>query len=265
MSAYKIEAGTAQHIGSRTQQLDRVALFTAAKAPGYVMAVLGDGLASDQLLHTSKQLFDDYRASAGDPPNLARLADLLRSIAQETHDVIVMNPVGAAAEPTSTLVVLVLTPMCQAIWAHVGESRLYRFSNKQCAERSSDTEYVDYLVNVDKLPPEPARKHRTTKLLSNVLGNRQKQPFVTIGVHEHLQAGDAFLLGSDGLWQYFADAELAAVVARNAPRAASELLINKAIERAKGQGDNCSMAIVKLVAPPTEAPQYTVRKMGKAV
>ncbi|KQW97204.1 serine/threonine protein phosphatase [Massilia sp. Root418] len=268
MSNYKIEAGTAQHLGNRPQQNDRAALYTAPRAPGYVMAVLADGMASgstapEQVLHTSKQLFDEYRA--GDTVNLGRLQELLRSIALETHEVLAMNPLGAAGEPQSTLVLLVLTPQGQAVWASVGDSRLYRMAGTQCAERSGDAAYVEHLVNVDKLPLEAARKHRSARLLANVLGNRQKAPFVTLGVHQGLQPGDAFLLCSDGLWQYFTDTELATVVARATPRQASEMLINKAIERAKGQGDNCSMAIVKLVAPPKETPAYTVQKMGKAV
>ena len=32
MSEYKIEAGTAQHVGSRPRQHDRTALFTAPRA-----------------------------------------------------------------------------------------------------------------------------------------------------------------------------------------------------------------------------------------
>ncbi|CAN7191888.1 serine/threonine-protein phosphatase [Pseudoduganella sp. LjRoot289] len=268
MSVYKIEAGTAQHLGNRPQQNDRAALYTAAKAPGYVMAVLADGMGSgsaapEQVLHTSKQLFDDYRA--GETASLARLQELLRGIAQETHDVLAMNPLGASGEPQSTLVLLVLTPQGQAVWACVGDSRLYRFANTQCAARSGDADYVEHLVNVDKLPPEAAKKHRSSRLLANVLGNRLKAPFVTVGVHQGLQPGDAFLLCSDGLWQYFTDTELANALARGTPRQASEMLINKAIERAKGQGDNCSMAIIKLVAPPKEVPTYTVQKMGKAV
>jgi hypothetical protein len=43
------------------------------------------------------------------------------------------------------------------------------------------------------------------------------------------------------------------------------MLINKARERAQGKGDNCSMAIVKLVALPKEEPNYTVQKLRKAV
>jgi len=267
MSAYKIEAGTAQHIGSRPQQNDRVALYTAAKAPGYVMAVLADGMGgsigSDQVLLTSKHLFDEYRA--GDAPSLPRLQELLRNVALEAHAVIKMNPLVANAEPQSTVVVLILTPAGQAVWAYVGDSRLYRFAGEATALRSNDAAYVDFLVTNDGLPVDAAKKHRNSKLLSNVLGNRMKPPFVTTGMHEGLQAGDAFLLCSDGLWQLFADQELAAAVARNTPRQASEKLINKAIERAGGKGDNCSMAIIKLVAPPKETPSYTVQKMGRAV
>lgn len=267
MSAYKIEAGTAQHIGSRHLQTDRTALYTAARAPGYVMAVLADGLgatvAAEQVLHTSKQLLDEYRP--GDSASLPRLKDLLRNIAQEAHDVIVMNPVVATGDPQATVAALILTPQGQAVWAHVGDSRIYRFTGEHCAERSGDTAYVEHLVNVDKLPPEAAKKHRSTRMLTNVLGNRQKLPFVTTGEHLQLVAGDTFLLCSDGLWQYFTDAELGAVLGRSTPRQASEKLIGKAMERAKGKGDNCTMAIIKLVAPPTEAPGYTVQRMGKAV
>lgn len=267
MSAYKIEAGTAQHIGNRPQQNDRVALYTAAQAPGYVMAVLGDGgngnIGSDQVLLTAKHLFDEFRP--GDTPSLPRLQELARNIALEAHQIIKMNPIAATQEPHSTLVVLILTPAHQAVWAHVGDSRLYRFAGEACVVRSNDAAYVDFLVTNDKLPLEAARKHRNSKLLSNVLGNSFKLPFVTLGQHEGLRAGDAFLLCSDGLWQLFTDQELAAALARNTPRQASERLINKAMERASGKGDNCSMAIIKLVAPPKEVPTYTVQKMGRAV
>ena len=267
MSVYKIEAGTAQHIGGRPQQNDRVALFTAPKAPGYVLAVLAEGMGgaagAEQVLHTAKQLFDEYRAS--DTVSLPRLEELLREIAHDVHQILVMNPLSGANEPQSSMVLMVLTPQRQAIWAIVGDSRLYRFDNKECLARSSDAEYVEHLMQVEKLPEEAARKHRAAKLLNNVLGNKEKAPFVTVGIQEELKAGHAFLLCSDGLWQYFADVELAAVIAKKSPREAAEMLINKARERAQGKGDNCSMAIIKLVAPPKEEVTYTVQKLRKAI
>lgn len=268
MSAYKIEAGTAQHLGNRPQQNDRVALFKAAQAPGYVLAVLADGqhgpVAADQALLTAKHLFDEFRV--GDSAKLPRLQELLRDIALETHHVVRMNPIAATAAPQSALALLVLTPQAQAVWAHVGDARIYRFSGESCAMRTNDSAYVDHLIRHDKLPPDAARRHRGSRLLNNALGNSLKDPFVTVGWHEGLRAGDALMLCSDGLWQLFRPEELAAAVARHTPRQAAERLIAKAGERAQGKGDNCSMAIIKLVAPPAaDAPAYSVQKMRRAV
>ena len=268
MNPYKIEAGTAQHIGNRPQQNDRTALFTGAHSPGYVMAVLADGIAggaaaSEQVLHTAKQLFDEFKP--GDNPSMERLAGLLRDIVHETHLVIKMNGVTTQSEPHSTFVGLLLTPDRRAVWAHVGDSRLYRFSQGQCRHRTSDADYIEHLVSTDRLPLEAARNHRHSKLLVNVLGNSRKEPFATIGAHEKLEAGDTFLLCSDGLWHFFTDAELGAVTTKNSPRQASEMLISKAGERAQGKGGNCTMAIVRLVKPPKEVPNYTVQKMGRAI
>jgi serine/threonine protein phosphatase PrpC len=254
MSSYKIEAGTAQHIGNRPQQNDRVALMTGARAPGFVLAVLADGsagaAAAEQVLHTARQVFDEFRP--GDHPSIERIEQLLRDIVQETHLVIKMNAVAAegAAPPRAhtSFVGLVLSPHGEAVWAHVGDSRLYRFRNSQCTDRTGDAAYVDQLA-ANGLPLDAARNHRKSKLLVNALGNDRKEPFVTVAHQAPVAAGDVFLLCSDGLWHFFTDAELAAVTAKASPRQAAELLIGKAGERSQGKGGNCSMAIVKLVRP----------------
>ncbi|MCD2515997.1 serine/threonine-protein phosphatase [Massilia sp. G4R7] len=249
MTTYKIEAGTAQHIGNRPQQNDRVALLTGARAPGYVLAVLSDGIAgsagSEQVLHTARQVFDAFKP--GDRPSLERIGELLREIVSETHLVMNMNAVANKSEAHASFVGLVLTPHREAVWAHVGESRLYRFTDGKCMARTNDAAYVEHLVGSDRLPEEAARNHRKSKLLLNVLGNSRKDPFVTVGSHADLAPGDAFLLCSDGLWHFFTDAELGAATSKATPRQAAEMLINKAQERSQGKGGNCTMAIVKLV------------------
>jgi serine/threonine protein phosphatase PrpC len=267
MSPYKLEAGTAQHIGNRPQQHDRVALMTGARAPGYVLAVLSDGIAgaaaSEQVLHTAKQVFDLFKG--GDQPAIERIEQLLRDIVHETHMVTKMNAVAAKQEAHASFVGLVLSPHGEAAWAHVGDSRLYHFQNGLCLTRTSDTAYVEHLVSSDRLPPEAAKNHRKSKLLLNVLGNSRKDPYVTVGHHTGLAAGDVFLLASDGLWHFFTDAELGAATSRATPRQASEMLINKANERAQGKGGNCTMAILKLVRPPLDAGDYAVDKLKRAV
>ncbi|PWF55298.1 PP2C family protein-serine/threonine phosphatase [Massilia glaciei] len=256
MNEYKIEAGTAQHIGNRAQQTDRTALFTGARAPGYVLAVLADGMtggasASEQVLQSAKQMFDEFKP--GDRASTERLSQLLRDMVQETHSIIRMNTFTTKTEAQSSFVALVISPFGEAVWAHTGDSRLYRFAGGQCKARTSDEAYVNHLVEAEKMPLEAAKNHRRAKTLVNALGNAERKPFATVGVHGELAAGDTFLLCSDGLWSLFTDAELGAVTAKNTPRQASELLINKAAERAQGKGDNCTMAIVKLVRPPAPA------------
>lgn len=269
MNPYMIEAGTAQHIGNRPQQNDRTALFSSTSAPDYVLAVLADGVAggasaSEQVLHTAKLVFDHFRP--GDHPTVEQLAEVLREIVHETHLVIKMNAVASETEQLSTFTGLILSPHGEAVWAHVGDSRLYRFERSACVARTNDAAYVEYLTATEKLPPEAARNHRHSKLLLNLLGNSRKEPYVTIGSQERVGPNESFLLCSDGLWCFFTDAELGAAVHKHAPRQASEMLIEKAQERAQGKGDNCSMAIVKLVKPPKAAPPtYTIEKMRRAV
>lgn len=267
MSSYKLEAGTAQHIGNRPQQNDRVALMTGARAPGYVLAILSDGIAgaaaSEQVLHTAKQVFDLFKP--GDHPGVERLEQLLRDIVQETHLVIKMNAISHQLDAHASFVGLVLSPHGEAVWAHVGDSRLYHFQNGACLARTGDAAYVEHLISSDRLPPDAARNHRKSKLLLNVLGNGRKDPYVTVGHHTGLAAGDVFLLASDGLWHFFTDAELGAATSRATPRQAAEMLINKAGERSQGKGGNCTMAIVKLVRPPQDNGNYTVQKLKRAV
>ena len=50
------------------------------------------------------------------------------------------------------------------------------------------------------------------------------------------------------------------------PRETSEMLIAKARERSAGtRADNCSLALVRLVAPPPEKKDYKVQGMRRAV
>jgi serine/threonine protein phosphatase PrpC len=251
MTSYKLEAGTAQHVGNRPQQNDRVALMTGARAPGHVLAVLSDGVAgsvgSEQVLHTARQVFDEFKP--GDRASVERLQGLLRDIVQETHIVTNMNAVTTQTQAHASFVGLVLTPHGDAVWAHVGDSRLYYFHGSECLARTSDAAYVEHLVSSDRLPLDAAKNHRKSKLLLNVIGNNRKEPFITFGQRTDLGAGDSFLLCSDGLWHFFTDAELGSAIAKSSPRQASEMLINKAGERSRGKGGNCSMAIVKLVKP----------------
>ena len=63
---------------------------------------------------------------------------------------------------------------------------------------------------------------------------------------DRLEPDDTLLACSDGLWHYFSPLELGAIVHALQPREAGEMLLSKARQRARGGGDNISLAIVRV-------------------
>ena len=258
MTSYKIDAGTGQHVGDRSEQQDRIALLAAPRAPGYMMAVLADGMggarggimAAEQAIKTARQAFDQFSPVTDD------VEQMLHAVADEIHTVIRLLSLASEMRPQCTLVMLVLTPEQTAIWGHVGDSRLYRFSGPNLAERTADHTQADAATTVQG----------RAGLLLNVLGQNGTAPVLSIGRCAGLKEGDAFLLCSDGMWQYASHAEFGAAIAMNAPRDAAQMLIKKARERAPaGDADNCTLGIVKLVTPPKEVRSFQIGKMRRAV
>ena len=241
----RISACTGQHIGDRAEQQDRVGIFTSRRLPDSALFVLADGMggktggamAAQQVMSTAKNLFAEYSVGQS-------IHSLLTEIVNEAHLVIRLSALSTEKEPHSTLAALIVQPH-RADWAHVGDSRIYRFSHGKVAGRTIDHSYVEQLVAEGKLDRRGANSHRLSNLLTHALGT-SKQPSIDFGSVESLAVGDSFLLCSDGLWHYFTDAELTVVMTSYPVRKASERLIEIARERADGGGDNCTLAIVRM-------------------
>jgi PPM family protein phosphatase len=241
-----IEACTAQHIGDRTEQQDRVAIFSHPKTKGALLAALADGmgghtggaLAAEQVLHTANNSF----SAIGLAPEHVR--DMLQSGINDAHDGIRLTRYTSEQDPHSTACLLIVQPG-RADWAHCGDSRIYHFRDGQLVSRSSDHSYVMDLVRRGFLTEAQAEQHPNKNVLVSCLGDKDA-PRIDYGKTDQLVAGDCFLLCSDGLWAYFSEAELGRVLKDWAPRQAATWLIDAARNRAQGRGDNCSLAIVRI-------------------
>jgi PPM family protein phosphatase len=241
-----IEACTAQHIGDRQEQQDRVAIHAHPKAKGTLLAVLADGmgghtggaLAAEQVVHTARQNFE------ANGPSPDSVAEMLQSAIRDAHDGIGLTRYTSEQDPHSTACLLVLQPG-RADWAHCGDSRIYHFRDGQCLARSFDHSYVMDLVHKGFLTEAQAEQHPNKNILISCLGDKEA-PRIDLGASAPLVAGDCFMLCSDGVWAYFPDEELARLLQDFAPRQAAEMIIGAARTRAQGRGDNCSLAIVRL-------------------
>lgn len=254
-----IDACVAQHQGDRKEQQDRVAIFPHPKGGGVALAVVADGmgghtggiLAAQQVIHTARNNLDHFSARTESG------SAMLEASINEAHMMIKASRCMNEKDPHSTAVMLLLQPG-KVSWAHCGDSRLYRFRGDQPFFRSTDHSYVEQLIRQGKITPEQALVHPNRNILITSLGGGEP-PKIDLGEADDLQGGDSFLLCSDGLWGYFSDAELGGVIAAFPAREAAEVLINRARARANGEGDNISVAILKLAeVPPVNKPAVTV-------
>jgi len=213
------------------------------------MAVLADGMggrsggrkASDQVMMTAQQLFERYSPSVDDP------VSMLSQLVLEAHTVIKLTAISSEEEPHSTIAVFIINPDGSCHWAHAGDSRIYHFHGKQLVTRTRDHSYVQSLVSRGELTEEQANFHPQSNILMGCLGTEKEPPIDTHSLTK-LEPGDTLMVCSDGLWHYFTEVELGSVLATLSAREASEFLIDKARVRAKGSGDNLSLAIVKVEA-----------------
>ncbi|MBS0345008.1 MAG: serine/threonine-protein phosphatase [Proteobacteria bacterium] len=244
---YQAEACVAKHTGDRTEQQDRAAVFAHPTRKGTLMAVLADGMgghsggamAAEQVILKARQNFEAFA------PASESATDLLHSIVDEAHIVIKLTRFTSEQDPHSTAVVFMMQPD-RADWAHCGDSRFYHFRAGKLVTRSVDHSLVEELVRKGRLDPEGALRHPNRNVLLSCLGS-EREPRVDFGHASPLVGGDAFLLCSDGLWAYINEDETGQILASMSPRDAASALIELARQRAKGGGDNISLAIVKLV------------------
>lgn len=244
--SFNIETCTAQHIGDRSEQQDRVGLFAHPTQKGTLLAVLADGMgghtggamAAEQAVHSVKTNFQSGALGADDVQ-----ATLAAGI-NDAHDGIKLSAMSTEQDPHSTACSLILQPG-RADWAHCGDSRIYHYRDGAKISRSYDHSHVMNLVKMGYLTEEQAETHPQKNLLISCLGDNDP-PKIDFGCTAPLMDGDCFLLCSDGLWAYFSDEELGKILKEFPVRQAAEILINSARDRAKGRGDNVSLALVRL-------------------
>ena len=246
-AGYRLSAATGIHRGDRAYQQDQVEILSHHRVARCVMGVLADGMggksggrkAADQVLLTANQLFERFA------PHSESGAALLEHLVLEAHLMIKLTAITSEEEPHSTVAAFLIGPQRECDFVHAGDSRVYHFRGAELVTRSVDHSYVQRLVNDGQITEEEANAHPQSNLLTGCLGTQTDPPLSRIHI-PRLELGDTMLACSDGLWHYFTARELGAIIQALPPREASEMLVNKARQRARGGGDNLSLALVRV-------------------
>ena len=132
----------------------------------------------------------------------------------------------------------------KVLLGHVGDSRAYRLRNGEIEQISQDHSMVAEMVRSGVITEEEARVHPYRNIITRALGAEED---VETDVTElDKQAGDLYLICSDGLSEYVRDPEMRDVLLRMSLEDAADELLARALEG--GGRDNISLVIAEVTA-----------------
>ncbi len=137
-----------------------------------------------------------------------------------------------------------------AFVGHVGDSRVYRIRRGQIEQLTFDHSLQWEMIRLGRATAENVELFHPRNVITRCLG---PDPMVQIDVEGpfSVEAGDHFLLCSDGLTNHVTDAEIGQIAGSLPPSESSRLLVNLA--NCRGGSDNSTVIVVGIDSYPNSA------------
>src|SRR3954471_1779918 len=175
-------------------------LFAVADGMGGAQAgELASGLAASALRDDSERLGGEQRVD-----------ELIQGANRRVYE---RQSQDASASGMGTTMTVALVEDGQVAIGHVGDSRAYLIRDRALEQLTEDHSLVAELVRSGKLSPEEAEGHPQRSVITRALGTDPDVDVDTFSVETN--AGDLFLLCSDGLTSMVADETILREVERN--------------------------------------------------
>lgn len=219
--------------------------------PAVGLAILADGMGGYSAgevasrIATASILFEMKRwlLQAGDTPELGEIEQAMHHCVQVANETI-LGAVKTYPPYTGmgTTLVFGVFHNSNLILGHIGDSRCYRLRDKQLTQLTKDHSVVQLQLDTGLITPEQAAKSKNQNLITHALGVEEDVP---LEVHVHTaQAGDLYLMCSDGLSDMIDNAEIARNLLRHGSlEQRSRYLINAA--NIRGGRDNISVLLTQ--------------------
>jgi serine/threonine protein phosphatase PrpC len=238
----RVVAGRAR--GGREAQQDEVLCLYDAGQDAFLLVLAdgmgGDGageLASAGVIDAARRLWNEglWRDQPGPL--------FLESLCQEAHAELHRRRAGLlGGEPHSTVVAMMVQGD-RVAWAHVGDSRLYRFQGARLLGRTEDHSLAQLRLLRGEITEEQLATHPDQHKLLRGLGGPEA-PVVEHG-YARLRPGQSFALCSDGVWEQLSTAELCRLSRRRDQAAALREALALAVERGGQDGDNVALIFAR--------------------
>jgi protein phosphatase len=168
-----------------------------------------------------------------------------RAIVQANEEIMAMGALDKDMKNMGTTVVMAIWRKGTEMYiAGVGDSRAYLIRAKKIQQLTVDHSLAQALVEARTISAAEAKDHRFRNVLWKYLGSKEVGEGPDVGVVP-LQAGDRFLLCSDGLTGVVPDEQLASFVTEQTDmQACAEALGQLALDQ--GSRDNVSCIVIEV-------------------
>jgi PPM family protein phosphatase len=212
-------------------------LFAVADGIGGLPA----GEVASEIAIRALTVLDEPRDHLDEPRDRAEPLRALRTAAnaanEEIRRVAASDP---ANEGMGTTVTALLLTGDRFGLLHIGDSRAYRLREGTLTQLTRDDTYVQALVDQGVLTPEAARNHPQRSLVTRAVHGDHIAPTCQM---LDVQAGDRYLLCSDGLSDFVADGPIGQTLQSFPdPRECAGQLLKLAIQA--GAPDNVTVMVV---------------------
>lgn len=230
-----------------------------AGVPNCKFFVLADGMGGHQagevasketVQRLSIRIEDFYETALTSPPTseewAEKLGDLILRVNREVYQLSLQNEKYAGMG--TTLACLLITGE-RLIYAHIGDSRIYRFRKKELTKLTLDHSLKQELLRKGDLGKTPS-KHAPKNIITRAVGTHANvEPDIEIST---LKSDDIYFLCSDGLTDELSLEEMRSILLEaKTIKEASDSLV--AAAKQKGGSDNITVVMVKVYHEGKEA------------
>lgn len=205
--------------------------------------VVADGLGGHEYGELASKCVCDILKEEWNPGSEDDLRQWFETVIKKANEEVLCLQREKTAALKSTVVALVINDKC-ATWANSGDSRLYYIHNNELDFITNDHSVAYKKYKVGEISRDDIRTDDDQSSLLRTIGNEERfEP--EIYRLQNMESGDAFLLCSDGVWEYFSDGEILIdlLKSKNSKEWAEYILL-RLMDRIDGTNDNLSLITI---------------------
>ncbi len=232
-------------VGDREANQDCMAHRVCAD---YAVFVVADGLGGHQAGEKASQFFcrglitstERYQPHIGSQTQWAVNAWIEAAVARMRE---LFADDSKARDAHTTCAILYLDHE-RTVAVHCGDSRIYRLNPSQMLWRTRDHSLIQQLFDAGEISDWEMGVHPAQNQLTRSI-NALTPSVVDVQVLKPMQAGETFILWTDGFWESIKEQELLQLSQADSNKETLKKMARMGILRAEGKSDNCTVQWIR--------------------